>query len=287
MRPTLPEFWHPFTGYEMSRLTGLTLYLTGVTNSKVERLVNSLQHYGTVGLLVQPASGYQGRLANWGAWAADNGCFSQGERFQPGAWLRWLDALPRERCLFAVAPDVVGDHEATLQRSLPFLDRIRDMGFPAAFVAQNGCERDIPGMPWERFDVLFLGGDTEWKLSEHACLVTSYAKLQGKRVHMGRVNSEERLALANSWGVDSADGTYLKFGLDQNLPRLLSWPDGLDRRGHGNCWVWNEAEGRMAHLSEEDRPEWLFPELPAGPGMAALALAGHPVEGTRAHGAAL
>jgi len=45
---------------------------------------------------------------------------------------------------------------------------------------------------------------------------------------MGRVNSYKRLALANSWGVDTADGTFLGFGPTQNLPRLCSWLDKLN-----------------------------------------------------------
>lgn len=42
-------------------------------------------------------------------------------------------------------------------------------------------------------------------------------------VHMGRVNSKKRLDTARAMGCDSVDGTYLTFGPDTNLPRLLSW----------------------------------------------------------------
>jgi hypothetical protein len=45
----------------------------------------------------------------------------------------------------------------------------------------------------------------------------------GKGTHMGRVNSNRRLQYAATIGCDSADGTYLAFGPDQNLPRLLWW----------------------------------------------------------------
>ncbi|MET7951050.1 hypothetical protein [Micromonospora sp. NPDC005324] len=40
---------------------------------------------------------------------------------------------------------------------------------------------------------------------------------------MGRVNSLRRLRHATAIGCHSADGTYLAFGPDQNLPNLLSW----------------------------------------------------------------
>lgn len=37
------------------------------------------------------------------------------------------------------------------------------------------------------------------------------------------VNSLRRLDLARDIGCHSADGTYLAFGPDQNLPKLLAW----------------------------------------------------------------
>jgi hypothetical protein len=40
---------------------------------------------------------------------------------------------------------------------------------------------------------------------------------------MGRVNSLRRLRLAARDGYDSVDGTFLAFGPDKNLPRLLAY----------------------------------------------------------------
>jgi hypothetical protein len=78
-------------------------------------------------------------------------------------------------------------------------------------------------MPWPWFDVLFLGGSTAWKLGPAARRLTAEAKARGKRVHMGRVNSLRRLRYADATGCDSADGTFLAFGPDVNLPALLGW----------------------------------------------------------------
>ena len=47
---------------------------------------------------------------------------------------------------------------------------------------------------------------------------------------MGRVNSRQRMAIAEWFGCDSVDGTYLTFGPDRNLPRLLSWADEMRRQ---------------------------------------------------------
>lgn len=155
-------------------------------------------------------------------WAADNSCF--GPQY-PGDdyWRAWL-VRHREhapRCLFATAPDVVGDAVATLERSAPWLPVIRELGYPAALVAQDGIE-DLP-IPWDTFDVLFLGGTTEWKLGAGAAQVAAAALVRGKPVHMGRVNSRRRLRLAQSLGCATADGTFLAFAPDTNLERFRMW----------------------------------------------------------------
>lgn len=175
---------------------------------------------GHLGFLDTPR---QGNIRPAGvAWAADNGCFGKG---WPGytAWLDWLDrhAHAAPYALFATAPDVVADAQATLDRSGPYLDQIRAKGYPAALVAQDGLE-DLQ-VPWSTFDVLFIGGSTEWKLGPAARALIVKAQHEGKKVHMGRVNSLKRLRYAASLGCDSVDGTYLTFGPSVNLPRLLRW----------------------------------------------------------------
>jgi hypothetical protein len=204
---------------------------------------------GALGFIDTPAQGNK-RPAGV-AWCADNGCFGQG---WPGAdkWLAWLakNAYAAADCLFATAPDVVGDAAATLERSAPYLPMIRALGYPAALVAQNGIE-DVE-VPWDTFDALFVGGSleclpcsfvwpsdkkpgrrqrcpscqrllTEWKTGAVARDLVREAKARGKWVHMGRVNSELRYRLAYEMACDSVDGTYLVFGPRVNLPKLLAW----------------------------------------------------------------
>lgn len=74
----------------------------------------------------------------------------------------------------------------------------------------------------------FIGGSTAWKLGPHARRLVADAKRRGKWVHMGRVNSLKRFRYAAAIGCDSCDGTYLRFGPDINLPKVLSWGDSLD-----------------------------------------------------------
>jgi hypothetical protein len=172
---------------------------------------------GTLGMIATPAQ--HNAIPAGAAWCADNGCFGNGYPGD-GGYLQWLaERAHAGRCAFAVAPDVPFDMTASLARSRPMLPRIRALGYPVALAAQNGAD----SLPWDEFDVLFLGGDTAWKLGPAAAALTTEARARGKHVHMGRVNSLRRLRYADAIGCASADGTYLAFGPDRNLPALLGW----------------------------------------------------------------
>jgi hypothetical protein len=172
------------------------------------------------------------RIPDGTMYGIDTGCFNPkvSAKFKADSYLAWLDKRDRSCCLFATAPDVVGDAAATLERSLPILPRIRALGFKAGFVAQEGSE--LLGIPWDAFDVLFIGGSTtEWKLGAVARELCAEARRRGKWVHVGRVNSEKRLTIcAEQMEADSADGTFLKFGPKINIPRLRAWYGCADCR---------------------------------------------------------
>lgn len=170
------------------------------------------------------------RIAPGVVWAADNGRFNSPEHYSDERYLRWLSRQPKDQALFATAPDVVADHAATVEMSRPMLPRIRDAGYPAAFCAQDGATVDA--IPWEEFDALFIGGSTDWKLSQAAAELIAEGKRRGKWCHVGRVNSYRRLRLAAVLGADSVDGTFLRFGPDVNIPRLLGWLEELNAQPH-------------------------------------------------------
>lgn len=185
---------------------------------------------GKLGALLTPLSwkGANEEIAVDFPWVAlDNGCFSKA--WEEGRWLKWLDTMQdrKPECLFAVVPDVVSDPEGTAARWKQYAPIVRDMGYPLAYVAQDGVQPD--DLPWDDFDALFVGGGTEFKLSHSAYALAHEAKTRGKWAHMGRVNSFQRLRAAAAGGYDSADGTYLAFGPDKNLPKLLAWLEWLDR----------------------------------------------------------
>jgi hypothetical protein len=205
-----------------------------------------------LGLMAQPGNGLHHALADVAWWAADNGCYAAGDRFDPGAWLAWLEALTywppttqgwqppahwegtyhlyglaepdaTDHCLFAALPDVVGDWRATWARSEPHVEAVAALGYRAALVAQDGLTVDT--VEWDAISALFIGGTTRWKLSEAAAQLASQARWLGKWVHMGRVNSWRRFRHAIAMGVDSVDGTYIAHAPAQNLPSLLRWLD--------------------------------------------------------------
>lgn len=183
-------------------------------------LVRAAMREGLIGAITTPNQG--NRIDGIPAWIADNGKF--GKHYAgDGPFLRWLDGMRphASRCWFAVCPDVPFDAAATLAAFGPLAPAIRSLGYRVALAAQNGLE-DM-AVPWDGFDVLFLGGDTAWKLGQHARRLTADALARGKGVHMGRVNSLRRYRYAEAIGCTSVDGTYLTFGPDQNLPKMLGW----------------------------------------------------------------
>ena len=192
------------------------LYLSGVLPPDRTPFLS-----GEFGLMATPASGYDlGRLPGV-TWAADNGCFSG--TWNEAKWWAWLQrwAHLADTCLFAVAPDVVGDHATTVERSAPWLPLIAELGYQRAFVAQDGWDETTA--PWDDFEALFIGGSTEFKEGAAAEAAAAAAIARGKTVHMGRVNSGRRVAIARRFGCASCDGTFLAFGPDKNIIRLRSF----------------------------------------------------------------
>ena len=185
--------------------------------------VGAMRH-ARLGFLLTPDMG--NRIPEGVPLGADNACYSNPDGYSDDRYIDHLNRFSKDTCLFAPAPDVVGDHAATVIRSVQMLRRIRDAGYPAAFCAQDGW--DEATTPWDDFDVLFVGGTTAFKFRGGRMAVRA-AQRRGKKTHMGRVNSRDRLRAAAAIGCDTADGTFLRFGPDVNTPRLFAWLDSLDQ----------------------------------------------------------
>jgi hypothetical protein len=156
-------------------------------------------------------------------WAADNGCFRHPEAFDLDAYRRWLDPRDRETCLFVTCPDYVGDWCSTLDRFEETAPILQADGWRVALVAQDGLECYADRMCWYDLDALFIGGSTEWKLSDDAAYCVDAARQYGCWAHMGRVNSGARVARAGDMLCDSVDGTYLAFTGPPGLEAVRRW----------------------------------------------------------------
>ena len=156
-----------------------------------------------------------------GLWAMDNGAYSG---LDTAAFVRMLERFHgRLGCRFVAAPDAVADAHQTLLQ-WPFWSRlIRGVGFVPALVAQDGLL--LSDIPWSELGALFIGGSTEWKLGPQAERLIAYAKARGLWVHMGRVNSRNRIWEAARKGCDSYDGRNWSIAPDLHIPQGLDWAD--------------------------------------------------------------
>lgn len=130
--------------------------------------------------------------------------------------LRDIKGLPG--CRFVTAPDVVKDSIATTALFYEWLPQMRACGQPIAYVTQDGLAQP----PWDDIDALFVGGSDLWKMGEENRRIVREAKRRGMWVHMGRVNSHQRVRYAKAIGCDSFDGMSLSWFKTRYLPEFLA-----------------------------------------------------------------
>jgi len=143
----------------------------------------------------------------------DNGCFS---KFEKKTWLRLVeDAKKHEYPKFVCAPDIVGDARRTLELFDQFYDVIKPL--PVALVLQDGIGNFA--IDWDRVDAVFVGGSDAFKISSEAINACKVARMLGKWVHVGRVNTAQRIS--NWIGLaDSIDGSGIS-RFDSRLEEVL------------------------------------------------------------------
>lgn len=184
---------------------------------------------GLIGYIDTPAQG--NRREPSVEWCADNGCFS--DRWQPDRWWKWIER--QERTMrFATCPDKVADWDATLRLFDQWAPRMDSAELPVAIVAQDGA--NVETIPWDDITCVFIGGSTEWKLSQTSEAIIAEANRRNKWAHVGRVNSYRRLRWASDAGANSADGTHLTFNPTKRLAEVLRWLSNLESSPSLDLW---------------------------------------------------
>jgi hypothetical protein len=133
----------------------------------------------------------------------DNGCFS---KFDKKTWRRLVSEAKGQdleyQPKFVCSPDIVGDARRTLELFDQFYDEISPL--PVCLVLQDGIGNF--NIDWNRVDAVFVGGSDAFKVSSEAFNACKAAKMLGKWVHVGRVNTAQRVS--NWMGLaDSIDGS--------------------------------------------------------------------------------
>ena len=143
----------------------------------------------------------------------DNGCFS---RFPEQDWMRLLHEARTSKPVFVCLPDIVGDALRTLELFDAFKTMTADL--PRALVLQDGIANHR--IPWTEICAVFVGGSDSFKISAECINAVKAAKMLGKWVHVGRVNTPDRLANWLNVG-DSLDGSGIS-KYDHMLERVLA-----------------------------------------------------------------
>jgi hypothetical protein len=165
--------------------------------------VGAANYHTYFGLLTTPQSGYD--VTNAHRWALDNGCFLPG--YDAKAIRRQLErwqGVPG--CIFAAMPDVVRNHEATYKLSMEWIDLYHKLGYPAAFILQDGVTLDA--VPFSEIAAVFIGGSNEFKYSQVVIDICREARRLGKWIHHGRVGGKNRFKYSRDWlHINSYDST--------------------------------------------------------------------------------
>ena len=129
----------------------------------------------------------------------DNGCFT---KFDFKTWERMLKEARATPAKFVCLPDIVGD----ARRTLELFDQFSEMtiGLPRALVLQDGIGNF--SIPWDELSGVFVGGSDAFKIAPECINACKTAKILNKWVHVGRVNTIDRLSNWMTLG-DSIDGS--------------------------------------------------------------------------------
>jgi len=148
-----------------------------------------------------------------GAWAA----FKNGTTWDPRPFMALVEQYG-EGAEFVVAPDIVAGGLGSLSVSVSWLDRLSTVARVLIPVQDGMTPEDVRPYLSARVG-LFVGGSTEWKLDTLGAWGDLAAET-GAYLHVGRVNTRQRIRRCAMAGADSFDGSGVSIFTDTILPRL-------------------------------------------------------------------
>jgi len=175
-----------------------------------------------VAWLIGPKAWWKTKLHAEMPYALDNDAFSawtSGEEWNEPRFYEMLSlaSISYPKPSWVVVPDVVGDKYKTLESWHQHASRVAEFKIPLAFAVQDGMtKKDVP----HDADVVFVGGTDAWKWRNLKEWTDNF-----DRVHVGRVNSLEKVQMCYHLGCESIDGTgWFRDGTESaRFQRLLRY----------------------------------------------------------------
>ncbi len=94
----------------------------------------------------------------------------------------------KDRIKFVAAPDIPFNAEGTFKDFYKWHTVIKEIfKLPIALVTQDGMK--VKSIDFDRLDAVFIGGTTEYKMSQDSVDIIKKARSLNKWVHVGRVNT--------------------------------------------------------------------------------------------------
>ena len=147
-----------------------------------------------------------------------------------GAWGAHLHEVPWDAAVFeqlvdrlgassdfVVIPDVVADRSRTLAMATTWIPRLA--GLPLYLAVQDEMTEADLGPFVDSLEGIFVGGSTSWKLETMAAW-GSICRGLDLRMHVGRVNTANRIRRCGDAGATSFDGSSVARFARMNLRRL-------------------------------------------------------------------
>lgn len=143
------------------------------------------------------------------AYALDNGAWTAYNSKTAWDEAAFVDALARfgARADFVAAPDVVGGGLDSLRLSTSWLARCLGSRCGRVLIpVQDGMQPDDVASLLCRQVGIFVGGTDKWK-EQSTPIWAELADVRRAYIHVGRVNSQRRLRICQTSGVNSFDGS--------------------------------------------------------------------------------